>query len=95
MIIPTLWFSGRTNLTDVVKGPSKIIAVGDEWIIQPEEVYEVTGYVHNVVFSCGAVPEPEGTVKIYWGGANKVMCVGTAILEELVDHWLNNSRKPI
>ncbi|MFA4851839.1 MAG: glycoside hydrolase family 130 protein [Bacteroidales bacterium] len=77
------------NLED----PSQIIAVGDEWILQPEEVYEITGYVHNVVFSCGAVPEDDGTVKIYWGGADKVMCVGTANIESLVDHCLNNSRK--
>lgn len=75
--------------------PSKIIAVGDDWILQPEEPYEITGYVHNVVFSCGAVPEENGTLKIYWGGADSVICVGTANLEELVDHCLNNSRKPL
>lgn len=75
--------------------PSIIIAVGDEWILQPEEVYEITGYVHNVVFTCGAVPEPDGSVKIYWGGADKVMCVGTAIIDELVDRCLNNSRKAL
>lgn len=75
--------------------PSVIIAVGDEWILQPEEPYEVTGYVHNVVFSCGAVPEDDGTVIIYWGGADTVMCAGTANIEELVDHCLNNSRSPI
>ena len=78
-----------------LKDPSKIIAVGDEWILQPEEVYEITGYVHNVVFTCGAVPEEDGSVKIYWGGADKVMCVGTADLEELVDFCLNNSRSPL
>jgi predicted GH43/DUF377 family glycosyl hydrolase len=75
--------------------PSKIIAVADNWILQPEEVYEITGYVHNVVFSCAAIPEPDGPVKIYWGGADKVMCVGTAILEDLVDHCLNNPRTPL
>ncbi|VAW17304.1 FIG01423360: glycoside hydrolase [hydrothermal vent metagenome] len=75
--------------------PSKIIAVGDEWILQPEEEYEITGYVHNVVFTCGAVPEDDGTVKIYWGAADKVMCVGTAELEGLVNHCLNNPRKPL
>jgi predicted GH43/DUF377 family glycosyl hydrolase len=78
-----------------LKDPSKIIAVGDEWILQPEEVYEVTGYVHNVVFTCGAVPEKDGSVKIYWGGADSVMCVGTANLEALVDHCLNNPRSPL
>ena len=78
-----------------LEDPSKIIAVGDEWILQPEEVYEITGYVHNVVFTCGAVPEEDGSVKIYWGGADKVMCMGTANLEDLVDHCLNKPRKPI
>ncbi len=78
-----------------LEDPSKIIAVGDEWILQPEEFYEITGYVHNVVFTCGAVPENDGSVKIYWGGADKVMCVGTAKLNDLVDHCFNNSREPI
>jgi predicted GH43/DUF377 family glycosyl hydrolase len=79
------------DLTD----PSKVIAVGDDWILQPEEVYEITGYVHNVVFTCAAVPEPDGSVKIYWGGADTVMCVGTANIECLVDNCLNNSRPAI
>jgi predicted GH43/DUF377 family glycosyl hydrolase len=78
-----------------LKNPAVILAVGDEWILQPEEVYEITGYVHNVVFTCGAIPEKDGSVKIYWGGADKVMCVGTAMLEDLVDHCLNNPRKPM
>jgi predicted GH43/DUF377 family glycosyl hydrolase len=78
-----------------LKDPSKIIAIGDEWILQPEEIYEITGYVHNVVFTCGAIPEDDGSIKIYWGGADKVMCVGTARLDDLVDHCLKNSRNPM
>ena len=69
--------------------------MGDEWILQPEEAYEITGYVPNVVFTCGAIPKPDGSVKIYWGGADTVMCVGTANIEELVDHCLKNRRKAI
>lgn len=76
-----------------LKDPSKIIAVADEWILQPEEIYEIVGYVHNVVFSCAAVPEDDGTVKIYWGGADKVMCVGTAKIDDLVNHCLQKPRK--
>ena len=45
--------------------PSVIIGVGDKWILQPEKEYEIVGYVHNVVFACGAVPEDDDTVKIY------------------------------
>jgi len=75
--------------------PSVILGVSDNWILQPEDPWEITGYVHNVVFTCGAVPENDGTVKVYWGGADTVMCAGTALLDELVDACLNNSRPPL
>ncbi len=74
--------------------PSKLIAVGDRWILQPEDPWELTGYVHNVVFTCGAIPEEDGTVKIYWGGADTVMCVGTARIDDLVDYCLVETRPP-
>jgi len=72
--------------------PARVLSVCDRWILQPEDPWEVTGYVHNVVFTCGAVPEDDGTVKIYWGGADKVMNVGTAHIEELLDLCLNEGR---
>jgi len=72
--------------------PAKIIGVGDSWILQPEDPWEITGYVHNVVFTCGAVAESDGTVKIYWGGADTVMCVGEANISDLVMLCLNHAR---
>jgi predicted GH43/DUF377 family glycosyl hydrolase len=72
--------------------PAKVIAVCDRWILTPTDPWELTGYVHNVVFTCGAVPEDDGTVKIYWGAADSVICVGVANLEELVDLCLNEGR---
>jgi predicted GH43/DUF377 family glycosyl hydrolase len=72
--------------------PAKILGVGDSWIVQPEDSWEITGYVHNVVFTCGAVPEPDGTVKIYWGGADSVTCVGEANISDLVALCLEHSR---
>lgn len=71
-----------------LKDPSKIIGLSDKWILEPEEDYERVGYVPNVVFTCAAVPEDDGNVKIYWGGADTVMCVGTARIDELVDRCL-------
>lgn len=76
-----------------LRNPADVIGVADPWILQPEDPWEVSGYVPNVVFSCGAVPEPDGTVKIYWGGADTVMCVGTAQLNDLVHLCTNQSRK--
>ena len=75
-----------------LQDPSHIIGVSDQWILQPEDPWEVTGYVPNVVFTCGAVPEEDGTVKIYWGGADSVTCVGTAVIDELVERCLTDSR---
>ncbi len=72
--------------------PSRILDVSDDWILQPEDPWEVTGYVHNVVFTCGAVAEDDGTVKIYWGGADTVMCVGTARIDDLVNLCLSKPR---
>jgi len=51
------------------------------------------GYVPNVVFCCGAVPEPDGTVKIYWGAADTVMCGGTAKIGDLVELCLRRRRE--
>jgi len=67
-----------------LESPARLLGVGDEWILQPEDPWEVTGYVPNVVFTCGAVPEDDGTVKIYWGGADTVMCAGWARIEDLL-----------
>jgi predicted GH43/DUF377 family glycosyl hydrolase len=72
--------------------PAQVIGVSDSWILQPEAPWEVTGYVHNVVFTCGAVAESDGTVKIYWGGADTVMCVGEADLSDLVALCLDHGR---
>jgi predicted GH43/DUF377 family glycosyl hydrolase len=34
-------------------------------------------------------------VKVYWGGADKVMCVGVAVIDHLVELCLNNSREAL
>ena len=64
--------------------PATVLSVADDWILSPEDSWELTGYVHNVVFTCGAIAEDDGTVKIYWGAADTVMCVGTARIADLV-----------
>ena len=75
--------------------PAKVLGVSDDWIVSPEDSWEVTGYVHNVVFSCGAVAEDDGTLKIYWGGADSVMCAGTAKIADLVELCRNKTRPPV
>jgi predicted GH43/DUF377 family glycosyl hydrolase len=57
--------------------PSKLLWYTKEPILEPEEVYETTGYVPNVVYTCGAVIV-HGELWIYYGGADRV--IGRAIL---------------
>ena len=75
--------------------PACVLGISDRWILQPEDPWEITGYVHNVVFTCAAIAENDGTIKLYWGGADKVMCAGTAIIDELVELCLTDTRDAI
>jgi predicted GH43/DUF377 family glycosyl hydrolase len=75
--------------------PAKVLGVADDWIVSPEDSWELTGYVHNVVFSCGAIAEEDGTLKIYWGAADTVLCVGTAKIDELVALCRDKTRPPL
>jgi predicted GH43/DUF377 family glycosyl hydrolase len=75
--------------------PSRLLGVADDWILQPDDPWELTGYVPNVVFTCGAVAEDDGSIKIYWGGADSVMCVGTARVDDLVAMCLEKPRQAI
>ena len=75
--------------------PARIVGVADDWILQPEDPWERVGYVHNVVFSCGAVAEEDGSLKVYWGGADTVMCAGTASIDGLIELCLANGREPL
>ncbi|MFB3897095.1 MAG: glycoside hydrolase family 130 protein [bacterium] len=69
--------------------PSKVIARGKAPILSPKLHYERVGLTMNVVFTSGAIPEPDGTVKIYYGGADTVQCIATAKLDDLIDACYN------
>ncbi len=68
-----------------LKDPRKIIGRTHRFILAPEAIHERVGYVSNVVFTCGAIPSADGTIKVYYGGADTVMCVATGKIDDLVD----------
>jgi len=53
-----------------LRNPAKVIGVATRGLCSRKSL-EITGYVHNVVFTCGAVAESDGTVKIYWGAPTR------------------------
>jgi predicted GH43/DUF377 family glycosyl hydrolase len=72
-----------------LKDPSKVLAMSPDAILIPEESYELIGQTPSVVFTCGAVVEPDGEVKIYYGGADTVQCVATSTVQRLIDACYN------
>lgn len=66
--------------------PARVLGVADPWILEPRDPWERTGYVPNVVFTCGAVVEADGvTLRLYWGAADTVLCTGTADIGRLIE----------
>lgn len=63
--------------------PTYVLARSESPILQPEQDYERFGQVNNVVFPCGSVVL-EKTLYVYYGGGDRVVCVGTVNLEELL-----------
>lgn len=67
-----------------LEDPSKIVALAKDAILEPVETYELIGQTPSVVFTSGAVVEESGEVKLYYGGADTVMCLATTSVERLL-----------
>ncbi len=66
-----------------LKDPRKVIYRSKEPILEPVEEYEINGDTPNVVFPTGLV-EKDGLLYLYYGAADKTICLATASLEELL-----------
>ena len=66
------------------KNPSKILGRTETPILSPREYYERVGDYGNMIFSCGAIVD-DGELKLYYGGADMGINLGTAPLSDLVD----------
>jgi predicted GH43/DUF377 family glycosyl hydrolase len=69
--------------------PGSVIRRSKEFILEPSELWELRGDVPNVVFSC-ANPVVDGTVYVYYGGADHVIGLATCPLNALLDFALSN-----
>jgi beta-1,2-mannobiose phosphorylase / 1,2-beta-oligomannan phosphorylase len=76
-------YSAGAAILDL-KEPGKVVGRTKKPILEPEETYERHGDVDNVVFPTGACVI-DGKLFVYYGGADKVCCLATADLNELVD----------
>jgi len=75
-----------------LNNPVRVIARTMKPILQPEEPYERTGDVNNVVFPTGACIIDE-RLHVYYGGTDKVCCLAVVELSDLLSDILNEARK--
>lgn len=75
-----------------LKEPWRVVGRADEAILSPLFPEDFAGNVGNVVFTCGAILEEDGELKVYYGAADHVMCLATAPVEEVIGLCLKDQR---
>ena len=69
--------------------PTKVIGRTRTPILEPEFDHEINGYYHGCVFPSGNVIVDE-KLYVYYGSADKYVCVATCNVNELVDYLLSD-----
>ena len=66
-----------------IKNPQKIIGRTKGPILVPEESYEMSGFVSNIVFPSGAIVEKD-KLYIYYGATDTTGCTASVVLKDLL-----------
>jgi predicted GH43/DUF377 family glycosyl hydrolase len=73
--------------------PTQVISRTEEPLIRPQFPYENEGHKSGVVYPCGAVLLGNRLL-IYYGGADKFVCVAQVDAEALLDYlWASRPRR--
>ncbi|MBN2565892.1 MAG: glycoside hydrolase family 130 protein [Candidatus Eisenbacteria bacterium] len=76
-----------------LRNPSNLVARGRNNVLEPRDMYEMTGQVPNVVFPTGLIIErydaegyadPAGEARIYYGAADTCVCLATCTVGDLL-----------
>ncbi|MBN2182002.1 MAG: glycoside hydrolase family 130 protein [Sedimentisphaerales bacterium] len=73
--------------------PSNVLGRSNIPILAPREKYERIGDVGNIVFSCGALLEEDGRLKIYYGASDSCICLGVTSLDEIIQICINDQEQ--
>ena len=77
-------YSAGAALLDLDE-PWRVIYRTDPYILSPKTLYERVGDVPNVVFPCAALVDAStGRLALYYGGADTVVCLAFALVDELI-----------
>ena len=75
-----------------LKDPTRVLARSEEPILEPQVWYENEGWKAGVIYPCGAVVIKDRLL-VYYGGADKVTCVASAKLDELLEQLVGSRRR--
>ncbi|BCW99611.1 MAG: glycosylase [Armatimonadota bacterium] len=67
-----------------LEDPCRVIGQCPDFILTPREDYERCGEVPNCVFANGAILEPDGELKVYYGAADTCIGLATGHVDELI-----------
>jgi len=67
-----------------LEDPSRVIKRSASPILSPREDYERIGDVPNVCFASGAVVDPDGIMKVYYGAADTSICIALGTVEQIL-----------
>ncbi len=74
-----------------LEAPWRVVGRASQAILSPAAPEDFMGNVSNVVFTCGAILEDDGELKVYYGAADHVMCLATAPLKDVIDLCLQDA----
>jgi len=84
-------YSFGAVILDINK-PWKVLYRTRDYLLTPEKLYEVTGFVPNVTFPCANIYDAEtGRIAIYYGAADTYTALAFAQVDELIDYIKKNS----
>ena len=73
--------------------PETVIRRTNVPILVPRTEEERIGDVPNLVFSCGAILEPNNEFRIYYGASNSCICIGTTNIEAIIEACLDSEKE--
>ena len=97
LIIHGVWFACNyvyrlgVVLLDL-ENPARVIGQCPDFILTPRAEYERVGETINCVFSNGAILEPDGELKVYYGAADTCVGLATAPVDALIEACLRGVR---
>lgn len=70
-------------LTDLEQ-PHRLISYSRQPVLEPTEPYEIAGVYGHCVFSNGLLEEPDGTLTVFYGAADRVCAAAVTTVDRMV-----------